>query len=85
MMGRVWSIAGVLAWSAIPVGALLGGAIIKATGNVAAVFAGIGIIEALIAAFFWAFTALGRAEQYIPTPESEIDTGPNSDEAAELA
>ena len=69
LMGRVWSIAGVLAWSAISVGTLVGGAIIKATGNVAAVYAGIGIIEALIAATFWAFTALGRAEEYIPGAE----------------
>lgn len=69
LMGRVWSIAGVLAWSAIPVGTLVGGAIIKATGNVGAVYAGIGIIEALIAATFWAFTALGRAEEYIPGAE----------------
>jgi len=69
LMGRVWSIAGVLAWSAIPVGTLIGGAIIKATGNVAAVFAGIGVIEALIAAVFWAFTALGRAEAYLPEAE----------------
>jgi hypothetical protein len=85
LMGRVWSIAGVLAWSAIPVGALLGGVIIKATGNVAAVFAAIGIIEALIAATFWAFTALGHAEQYIPTPESELETGPNPTDAVKLA
>jgi MFS family permease len=85
LMGRVWSIAGVLAWSAIPVGTLVGGVIIKATGNVAAVFAGIGIIEALIAATFWAFTALGRAEQYIPTPESDLETGPIPTDAVELA
>jgi hypothetical protein len=71
MMGRVWSIAGVLAWSAIPVGTLVGGAVIKATGNVAIVYAGIGIIEVFIAATFWAFTALGRAEQYLPKPRSE--------------
>jgi predicted MFS family arabinose efflux permease len=85
MMGRVWSIAGVLAWSAIPVGALLGGVIIKATGNVAVVFAGIGTIEVLIAAFFWAFTALGRAEQYLPVQQPDADLIVDVPEASELA
>jgi hypothetical protein len=73
MMGRVWSISRVLAWSVIPVGTLAGGAIVKATGNVADVYAGIGIIECLIAAFFWAFTAVGRAERYIPSPDVEAE------------
>ena len=89
MMGRVWSIAGVLAWSAIPVGTLIGGAVIKATGNVAVVYAGIGIIEVAIAAAFWAFTALGRAEQYLPTSEPAAAVGGNTaalaPEATELA
>ncbi|MGH2998769.1 MAG: hypothetical protein ACRDNM_05650, partial [Gaiellaceae bacterium] len=75
MMGRVWTIAGVLAWSAIPIGTLAGGAIIKATGNVAIVFGGIGVIEALIAAAFWAFTALGHAEQYLLAAELEVEIG----------
>ncbi len=84
LMGRVWTIAGVLAWSAIPVGTLVGGVIIKSTGNVAAVFGAIGVIEALIAATFWAFTALGRAEQYIPVKPTEFDT-PSPTDAVELA
>lgn len=64
MLGRVVSIAGVLAWSAIPAGALLGGWAIEATGNVAAVYAAIGLIVFLIA-FAFRFTALGNAERYL--------------------
>jgi MFS family permease len=67
MLGRVVSIAGVLAWSAIPVGTLLGGWLIEATGDVAAVYAGIGVITFLIA-FSLRFTALGHAEDFIERP-----------------
>ena len=74
MLGRVVSIAGVLAWSAIPVGTLLGGWAIEATGDVALVYAAIGVLTFLIA-FSFRFTALGHAEDYIeqpatPAPES---------------
>jgi MFS family permease len=64
MLGRVVSIAGVLAWSAIPLGTLLGGYAIEATGDVALVYAVIGVITFLIA-FSFRFTALGHAEDYI--------------------
>ena len=65
MLGRVRSIAGVLAWSAIPLGALLGGWIIEGTGSVAWVFAGIGLIQVAIPLAF-SFTPLGHAEDYLP-------------------
>jgi MFS family permease len=65
MLGRVISIAGVLAWSAIPLGTLLGGWLIEQTGDVALVFGAIGLLVFLIPLFF-SFTALGRAERYIP-------------------
>jgi MFS family permease len=73
MLGRVISIAGVLAWSAIPVGTLLGGWAIEATGDVALVYAVIGVLTFLIA-FSFRFTALGHAEDFIeqqaePAPE----------------
>jgi len=42
LLGRVISIAGVLAWSAIPVGALADGWAVERTGNVALVYAVIG-------------------------------------------
>jgi MFS family permease len=65
LLSRVLSIAGVLAWSAIPAGALLGGWVIHVTGNVAAVYGAIGIVTICIAAFFRYFTALGDAERYV--------------------
>ena len=65
MLGRVISIAGVLAWSAIPLGTLLGGWLIERTGSVALVFGAIGVLVFLIPLSFW-FTALGRAERYMP-------------------
>jgi MFS family permease len=66
LLGRVMSIAGVLAWSAIPLGALLGGAIIEVTHNVELVYAAIGCLTILIPVVF-AFTPLGHADEYIPT------------------
>ena len=39
MLGRVVSIASVLAWSAIPLGALVGGWVIEATDDVGLVYA----------------------------------------------
>src|SRR5205085_2047087 len=65
MLSRIMSIAAVLAWSAIPAGALVGGWIIKATDNVAFVYGVIGILNICIAAFFRFFTALGAAQRYV--------------------
>jgi heme A synthase len=65
------SIASVLAWSAIPAGALLGGWVIKLTGNVAAVYGAIGILTICIAAFFRFFTALGDAQRYVEERKAE--------------
>jgi MFS family permease len=65
MLGRVMSIAGVLAWSAIPIGTLLGGWAIQRTGNVALVYGGIGVLTVLIPFCFF-FTPLGHAERYLP-------------------
>ena len=74
LLSRVISIAGVLAWSAIPVGALLGGYAVRWTGNVAVVYAGIGIVEVVIAAWFFLLSPLGHAEDYLPGG-SLVDTG----------
>jgi MFS family permease len=78
LLSRVLSIAGVLAWSAIPAGALLGGWVIHLTGNVAAVYGAIGILTICIAAFFRFFTALGDAQRY-------VDERKAADEAAQAA
>jgi MFS family permease len=69
LLGRVISIAGVLAWSAIPLGALAGGWAIEATGSVALVYGVIGAAVALIAASF-ALGPLGHAERYLPAGEA---------------
>jgi len=66
LLGRVISIAGVLAWSAIPLGTLLGGLMVKWTGDVALVYAVIGGLLVLIAVGFAAFSPLGRAEEHLP-------------------
>jgi predicted MFS family arabinose efflux permease len=77
LMGRVASIAGVLAWSAIPAGTLVGGVVIKALGDarVAWVYGGIGVIVLALALVFKTFTALGHAEQYLPAESApdEVD------------
>jgi MFS family permease len=75
MLGRVVSIAGVLAWSAIPIGAFLGGVLIERTGNVALIYGAIGVITFLIPLAF-AFTPLGHADRYLAKP-------PASDSAEE--
>ena len=64
LFGRVISIAGVLAWSAIPLGAVAGAAIIEATNDVAAVYVGIGIITAGIATAF-AFSPVADGDRYL--------------------
>jgi MFS family permease len=69
MLGRVMSIASVLAWSAIPVGATLGGAVIQWTQNVVLVYAAIGALTFLFP-FAFSFTALGHAERYLPQKET---------------
>jgi MFS family permease len=83
LMGRVASIAGVLAWSAIPVGTLAGGAVIGALGDarVGWVYGAIGAIVFALALFFRTFTALGHAEDYLPEEDpvaaaSQIEEDP---------
>jgi hypothetical protein len=68
LLSRVMSIAGVLAWSAIPLGAIAGGAAITWTGNIVQVYASIGVLTFLIPLAF-SFTALGHAERYLPQAE----------------
>lgn len=64
LLGRVITIASVIGTGAVPLGAFIGGYAIEKTGNIVLVFAIIGIATTIIPALF-AFTALGRAEQYI--------------------
>ena len=68
------------AWSAIPAGALVGGAIVKVSGHVDLVYAGIGLLNIAIAAFFRFFTALGDAQRYVD--ERKVDEERVAAEAA---
>jgi MFS family permease len=72
LLGRVISIAGVLAWSAIPMGTFLGGLAIEWTRNVVLVYGVIGVLTMIIPICF-AFTALGRAEHYLPRDEAKAE------------
>ncbi len=74
MLGRVITIAGVLAWSAIPLGSLLGGLAISWTQNVALVYGVIGVLIFLIP-FAFSFTALGHADRYIPKENVFVTEG----------
>jgi MFS family permease len=65
MLGRVISIAMVLAWSAQPLGALVGGFFIERTGDVQMVYAGIGLLVFAIALIFRIASPLGHAERYL--------------------
>ncbi|HZT97984.1 MAG TPA: MFS transporter [Chloroflexota bacterium] len=65
LLGRVMTIAGVLAWSAIPLGALIGGFAIVRTHNVVLVYTVIGALTVLIPLLF-SLTPLGHAEDYVP-------------------
>jgi MFS family permease len=73
LLGRVMSIAAVLAWSAIPVGALAGGWAVERTGNVALVYGVIGALVALIAVAF-SLGPLGHTERWLPTARA-VDPG----------
>ena len=70
LLGRVISIAGVLAWSAIPLGALAGGWAVERTGSVALVYGVIGALVALLALAF-SFGPLGHADRYLTAGEGQ--------------
>ena len=70
MLGRVISIAMVLAWSANPVGALAGGILIERSGDVRLVYAVIGLLTFLIALAFRVASPLGNAERHL-SPRAE--------------
>ncbi|HZS94890.1 MAG TPA: MFS transporter [Chloroflexota bacterium] len=74
MLGRIMSIAAVVAWSAIPLGTLIGGFAIRWTGNVALVYAVMGALTFVIPVVF-AFSPLGHAERYLPDKEEAEKAG----------
>ena len=66
MLGRIMSIASVLAWSAIPLGTLAGGALVSAGVDVGALYLWIGVVVTIVPLLF-ALGPLGHAERYLPT------------------
>jgi hypothetical protein len=58
-------VAGLLAFSAAPLGSLAGGLVLQRTQNVALVFGTIGVLLFLIPLAFTR-TALGHADRYLP-------------------
>jgi hypothetical protein len=77
LFGRVISIAGVLAWSAIPLGAMAGAAVIEATDDVAAVYVGMGLSTAAIAAAFW-FSPVRDGDRYLAEARAAAQTAEES-------
>ena len=65
MLGRVMTSASVLAWSAIPLGTVIGGIVVNQVKNVALVYAAIGVVMFLLACSF-SFSAVGHAGRYLP-------------------
>ena len=67
MLGRIVTIAMVLAWSANPIGAMAGGVAIDRTNDVQLVYVVIGVVVFLIPLYFRLFSPLGHAERYLET------------------
>jgi hypothetical protein len=70
LLGRIITIARVLAFSSTPLGAILGGLAIAWSGNAAAVYAATAVLTFSVALYFRLASPLGRAERYLPTPAS---------------
>ena len=69
MLGRIITIAMVLAWSANPIGAIAGGVAVDRTHDVQLVYAVIGVLMFLIPLYFRLFSPLGHAERYLTAPD----------------
>lgn len=81
LLGRVISIAAVVAWSMNPLGALIGGVLVARFG-VRPVYAAAGTLTFAIATAF-SFSPLGRAERYLPVPEGQsLGPGSSDDDAS---
>jgi MFS family permease len=80
MLGRIITIAMVLAWSANPIGAIAGGIAVERTGDVQLVYAVVGVLMFLIPLYFRLFSPLGHAERYL-TPRGP-SVGPEAEHGA---
>jgi MFS family permease len=73
MLGRIITIAMVLAWSANPIGAMAGGIAIDRTQNVQLVYAAVGVITFLVPLYFRFFSPLGHAERYLHAATTSVE------------
>ncbi|HTH70771.1 MAG TPA: MFS transporter [Candidatus Saccharimonadales bacterium] len=76
MLGRIITIAMVLAWSANPIGAIGGGFAVERTHDVQLVYAVVGVLTFLIPLYFRLFSPLGHAERYLDTPARSVQALP---------
>jgi MFS family permease len=65
MLGRIITIAMVLAWSANPLGAMAGGLAVERSGDIQLVYAVVGVLMFLIPLYFRLFSPLRHAERYV--------------------
>ena len=65
LLGRIITIARVLAWSSTPLGALLGGFAIAWSDNIALVYAVVGVLAFVVALYFRVASPLAHAERYL--------------------
>jgi MFS family permease len=65
MLGRILTIAMVLAWSANPVGSMAGGLAVERSGDIQLVYAVVGVLMFLIPLYFRLFSPLRHAERYV--------------------
>ena len=72
MLGRIITIAMVLAWSANPLGAIAGGVAVERTHDVQLVYAVVGGLTFLIPLYFRLFSPLGHAERYLGAPPASV-------------
>jgi hypothetical protein len=73
MLGRIMTIAMVLAWSAQPIGSIGGGIAIERTGDVQLVYAVVGMVMFLIPLYFRLFSPLGHAERYLTSAARSVE------------
>jgi MFS family permease len=76
LLGRIITIAMVLAWSANPIGAIGGGFAVERTHDVQLVYAVIGVLTFLIPLYFRLFSPLGHAERYLEMPAGSVQALP---------
>jgi MFS family permease len=65
MLGRVRTIASVIAWSVLPIGSLVGGIVIQKVQHIELIYGILGFFI-FLTAFSFSFTALSHAERYLP-------------------